>query len=90
MLKTDLNEILLAVKDELDRAETVHPEWPFDILHGLSILVEEVGEAVQAGNDYVFDNGSLHHVRSELIQVAAMALRNLKNLSRNHAESRRS
>lgn len=38
------DELVVVVFDELSRAEEEHPFWPADLLHGVAIITEEVGE----------------------------------------------
>lgn len=68
--------------NELERAESKHPEFPTDIIHMLAIMSEEAGEAVRAGLIYAYEGGEIEDVELELLQTAAMCLRVLKNLKR--------
>lgn len=65
---------------ELRKAESKHPGWPQDKIHAVGILTEEVGEAMQAAIDYTYDEGDLEHLRTELAQTGAMAIRALLHL----------
>lgn len=62
------------------------PLWPEDIIHAVSVMNEESGEAIQAALDFTYDNGSIDQVRSELIQTAAMAFRCLENIDQLEAK----
>ncbi len=70
------------VLTELARAEYIHPDWPNDLIHQVSIMSEEAGEAVREANRLVIDHetDSLDDLKAELIQTAAMCLRIIKNL----------
>ena len=70
------------IQNELLDAELKHPNWPVDPVHGVAIMVEEAGEAMQAVLNYVYHGGSLDNVRNEVVQTAAMCYRVLKNLHR--------
>jgi len=74
------DDAVKAILIELARAERVHPVWPTDTIHQVSIMMEEAGEAVQAANDVVFSGGSMDALREEVIQTAAMCLRVLINM----------
>lgn len=74
----------------MDKAETKHPKWPSDPLHQAMIIIEETGEVAQAILDMI-ENGNTpgvnaraiiyhnDHIRHEVAQVGAMALRWLIN-----------
>lgn len=73
------------VLDELHRATRKFPFWPNDPLHAAAIIGEELGELNQAILQRMYEpskNVSIEHVRSEAVQVAAMALRFLHSLDR--------
>ncbi len=65
---------------ELTRAEHKHPNFPTDLFHQLAIMQEEAGEVTKAVLQYNYENGSIDHIREELIQTAAMCVRMLQNL----------
>ena len=69
-----IRDILL----ELKRAKEKHPFFPLDAVGRCSIMMEEAGEAVQAANDVMWANGDKEHLKTELIQTAAMCLRILE------------
>jgi hypothetical protein len=72
-----VNDLLI----ELIRAESLHPIWPEDVVHQVAIVVEEAGEAMRAAlRSYYNEGGTIEQVRTELIQVGAMAIRALINL----------
>lgn len=62
---------------EIDRSCEKHPAWPVDLLHADQIINEEKGEATRAALQYVYEGGSLSDYREELIQTAAMAIKQL-------------
>ncbi|QBH96808.1 hypothetical protein EKN56_10550 [Limnobaculum zhutongyuii] len=75
-----LSHLLLLLQAELERAVTVHSQWPTDAIHASAILNEEVGELTQAAIDFHFYFDGHQRLREEAIQVGAMALRFLLNI----------
>jgi len=73
-----IDEILAEVK----RAETLHPHWPADPIHGAAIVSEESGEAIRAALRLVYEGGTREALRVELIHTAATALRMLGELDK--------
>jgi hypothetical protein len=63
---------------ELERARGIYPAWPDDIVHAVSIVAEESGEAVQSALNYYYHGDSLDKLQTELIQTAAMCIRVLE------------
>jgi len=69
-------EIYQAIKDELDRAQKLYPDWWQDMVYGASTAIEESGEAVKAVNDLALHGkGSIEEIRKEAIHSAAMWIR---------------
>lgn len=68
-------DIILEVRAEVKRAETLHPYWPADPIHGAAIVCEESGEAIRAALRLVYEGGTREALRVELIQTAATVLR---------------
>ncbi|HDL7014692.1 TPA: hypothetical protein PXN82_003832 [Yersinia enterocolitica] len=68
--------------DEAIRASSIHPDWPTDALHAVSILTEESGELMKAAIEYHYNNGDIEAVREEAVQTGAMALRVLLNIDK--------
>ena len=75
------SNLMLALADELDRAEKLHPDWPKDLVYQAAIVMEEAGEFMQAVMNHRFHDGAFEDVVREIQQVGAMALRFLKNAS---------
>ncbi|EKN5126403.1 hypothetical protein DYG66_02125 [Yersinia enterocolitica] len=67
---------------EAMRASGIHPKWPTDALHAVSILTEESGELMKAAIEYHYNNGDIEAVREEAVQTGAMALRVLMNIDK--------
>lgn len=69
------------VLTELIAAKGKHPSWPVDPIHAAAILGEEYGELTKALVEciYEYPRSTVGEVRSEAVQVAAMALRWLEN-----------
>lgn len=76
MIADTLTDILT----ELDRAETLHPSWPTDIVHQTAIMTEEAGETLRAALNAHYHGGKVEEVRMEAVQTGAMVLRLLLNL----------
>jgi len=73
-------EILNDILRELERAERLHPAWPTDTIHQVSIMGEEAGESLRAALRLVYEGGTLEELRTEMVQTGAMVIRVLKNL----------
>lgn len=77
-----MEPVLLAILDELHRAEGIHPDWPTDPVHAAAVIAEEAGEIVKAVNNIV--DGKKKNkdsdYKTEAIHCAAMCVRFLKNL----------
>ena len=73
------SEIINIITTEVALAEDKHPDWPDDIIHQVSIMIEEAGEANRAALQSVYENGDESEVYYELVQTAAMCIRILKN-----------
>jgi len=74
------DDATLLILAELKRAKELHPCFPVDTIHQVSVMVEEAGEALQAALNHVYHGGSLEDVKTELIHAGAMAIRCLMNL----------
>lgn len=72
--------IMSIILGELEMAEALHPYWPNDIIHGVSIMNEEAGEAIRAALNFQYQNEPIEEIEKELIQTAAMCIRNPKYL----------
>lgn len=72
-------DIVGEILKELERAESIHPEWPDDPIHAAAIMMEEAGEVVKAVNDAVEKGSDTDDCKMEAIHTAAMCIRFLKN-----------
>lgn len=75
----EVKRILVAVLADLNSAEEKHPKWPKDHIHQAAIVAEEAGELVQAALKHKYEGGRYYDMHSEALQIAAMAIRFLKN-----------
>lgn len=79
----ELYKIMPAITAEYIRAKEKHPYWPKDIIHQVSIMNEEAGEAIRAALNHVYEGQPIEEIEKELIQAGAMVLRCLENLRSN-------
>lgn len=79
-----IGEIMIEVGDEVLSAMERYPWWPTDIVHAAAIAAEEAGEVTKGVNNHYWDQGkdSLHEIRKEAIQAAAMYVRFIHNLDK--------
>jgi len=70
-----LDDILLDIMNELDKAIEKHPVWPVDKIHNAAIVAEETGELVQACLKFLYENGPYENMRMEAVHVAVTAIR---------------
>lgn len=80
MYQTKIDRIIDDIKTEMDRATQLHPDWPDDLIHQVSIMNEEAGESIRAALNHVYHGEPIDEVETELIQTAAMAIRCLISL----------
>lgn len=60
----NIEEIMGCIWKELDRAQSLHPRWPADIVHAAGIVAEESGELIRAALRYSYgEGGTLDDVR---------------------------
>jgi hypothetical protein len=82
---TALEACMEAVKDEVERAQNLHPAWPSDPLHALGILFEEFVELTRAMVQLTYEPEKVIFspagVAEEALQTAAMALRLMLHLN---------
>ena len=71
------------IEAELQRAKTIHPDWPDDLYVQLTVMQEEAGEVAKAILDFSFHKGPAGDIKKELIQTAAMCMRMLENFGTN-------
>ena len=75
-----IEKIIASVFAEIERAETLHPAWPRDVVKACSLLAEEAGEAVRAANTFDETRTGRKDIVAEAIHTAATAIRLLKNI----------
>jgi NTP pyrophosphatase (non-canonical NTP hydrolase) len=65
------------VIDTVKKAQAKHPRWPYDPLHAMAILQEEVGELQQAVLERMYEPLKAEEgaVDKETLHVAAMIVR---------------
>jgi len=73
-------KIMVAVLQELERAETIHQNFPVNEFEALAVWHEEVGEVTKALLDAKHKGSSREDIKTEAIQAIAMGFRFLKNL----------
>lgn len=77
-------DAILLIKQELERAEKLHPVWPTDKIHAAAIVSEESGELVQACNNILNYIGcteeDYYKVKKEAVHTAVTAIRFLINM----------
>lgn len=83
---TAADKVAAEIQAEIDRAVRKFPLWPTDPLHALAVLGEEYGELTKVVLQMTYEphkaGCSIHEVRKEAIQTAAMALRFVMSLDR--------
>ncbi len=75
LLDPEVQDALLDVVREALRAAVLHGPLPNDMHRRLGVLTEEVMELAQATNDHAWKRPNAAAVRTETVQVAAVALR---------------
>lgn len=72
-----IQQIQSEVNEELARARRLYPTWPADIIHAVSLMTEESGEAQQSANGAFWGHkgATLGDVRKEVIETMAMCWR---------------
>lgn len=74
-------EAVKMILEELERAESLHPDFPSDIVHMGAVVAEEAGELIQACNNNEYHGTSdINDLVTEAVQTGAMAIRFLINL----------
>ena len=69
---------IIALLEELERAEAKFPWWPTDPIHAAAIVAEEAGELIRAALRETYE-GAEDEMVTEAIQTGAMALRFIIN-----------
>lgn len=77
LLENDI--VMNLILKELSYAETDHPDWPCDPIHGAAIVAEEAGELVQASLQYIYEQKPKSRMIVEAIHTAVTAFRFIKN-----------
>lgn len=82
MVITDNWENLVHVLNEVNRAESKHPNWPKDNIYSMAIVGEEFGEAMREAVKIEMneDDADIANLKKELIHTMATCFRALKNL----------
>ena len=75
-----IETVIASVFAEIERAETIHPAWPRDVVKACSLLAEEAGEVVRAANTFDETRTGKKDIITEAIHTAATAIRLLKNI----------
>ena len=75
-----LLEIYKDTLAEIGKAETKHPGWPRDVVHGAAIAAEECGSMVKAAVDLYYHRGSRQQLKKETLHMIAMGFRLLMHL----------
>lgn len=78
-MNDQLSHIAL-ILEELERAKALHPKFPLDVIHQVAIMNEEAGEAIRAALNWSYHGEDVEHLKTELIQTAAMCLRCLEHI----------
>lgn len=63
---------------EAERARIMHGDWPDDLAEGVLIIYEEIGELVQAVNDYTHQSRPAAAIALECTHAMATILRHLQ------------
>lgn len=81
-----VSDILHEILEEVRRAMKKFPTWPTDPIHALAVVGEEFGELQKEVLQMAYEPHKTDHekIRSEAIQLAAMALRFLYSLDFYH------
>jgi hypothetical protein len=79
-----LAPLIQEVEDELIKATGKFPTWPTDPIHAAGVVNEECGELSREVLQLVYEphKSSPTTVREEAVQLAAMAFRFLRSMSR--------
>ena len=75
-----IEKIIIEALAELERAETLHPNFPTNEFEALAVWVEEVGEVTKALLDAKHKGANREEIKTEAIQAVAIGIRFIKNL----------
>ncbi|MDQ5928695.1 MAG: hypothetical protein QG594_470 [Bacteroidota bacterium] len=75
-----IEKIIIEALAELERAKTLHPNFPTNEFEALAVWVEEVGEVTKALLDAKHKGANREEIKTEAIQAVAMGIRFIKNL----------
>lgn len=76
-------DIYAEIQDEVNRAKTLHENKDYTPVDWLAVLIEEIGEIGREVNDMKESGEPLNpNYRTELIQVAAVAVRAVQDYDR--------
>lgn len=75
--KRGTDPVWAEVETEVNRARSLYPDWPLNIVHAAAIAAEEMGEIVKDCNTFHWRQGkaTVQDVRKEAIQTIAMLYR---------------
>jgi hypothetical protein len=76
-MKTEIDDAIVLVRKEIDRATVKFPNWPTDPVHALAIVAEEIGELQKEVLQMTYEPSKTNSglIMGEAVQVAAMAIR---------------
>ncbi len=77
-MKTE--KVLALIMAEIERAEKLHPVWPYDLVKAAAVVAEEAGETLRAANTYDETKTGKQDIITEAVHTAATAIRLLKNI----------
>ncbi|MBA7524288.1 hypothetical protein ES705_16425 [subsurface metagenome] len=72
----ELDNFIIELKEAIHLAEGKHRLFPYDLIHGTGIMIEEAGETMQAAIDATyFRDCDILAVDRELMHTTAMCFR---------------
>ncbi len=76
-----IEKALAFIMAEIERAEKLHPVWPYDNVKAAGVVSEEAGELIRACNNYDEYKLDRKNIITEAVHTAASAIRFLKNFN---------